>query len=84
MPQRKTPAPGEDLRFKGERDREVKRFSTLRELAEENPQALEALKIANRRKLWLDGNLRHLTRPHGQRKLYDHAQAHPTVPLRRA
>jgi hypothetical protein len=48
----------------------------FKELAHEDPEMLQALKAANRRKLWLSGNLRHLTRPHGQRSLYDGAHLH--------
>ncbi len=49
---------------------------TFKELAREDPAMLESLRAANRRKLWIEGSLRHLTRPHGQRRLYDGAVAH--------
>lgn len=49
---------------------------TFKELAREDPLMLKSLRAANRRKLWLEGDLRHLTRPHGQRTLYDAAHAH--------
>lgn len=51
-------------------------YHTLKHLALKDPEMLEALRAANRRKLWLEGNLRHLTRPHGQRRLYDAAHEH--------
>lgn len=51
-------------------------LKSLRDLADQSPEVLAALKAANRRKLWMEGSLRYLTRPHGQRQLYDHAQAH--------
>ncbi len=54
----------------------LERFPTLKDLAVESPEALEALRDANRRQLWLKGSLRHLTRRHGQRRLYDAAHAH--------
>ena len=50
--------------------------ATFKELGLEDPGMLASLRAANRRKLWLDGNLRHLTRPHGQRRLYDGLHAH--------
>lgn len=51
-------------------------FPSLRDLAVESPEALEQLQAANRRALWMRGNLRHLTRPHAQRRLYDAVHAH--------
>lgn len=50
--------------------------ATFKELAHEDPKMLESLRAANRRKLWIEGSLRHLTRPHGQRSLYRGAHAH--------
>jgi hypothetical protein len=51
-------------------------FLTLSELHEENPESLDHLKQAAENALWMRGNLRHLTRPHGQRWLYDKAVSH--------
>lgn len=50
--------------------------ATFKDLAREDPEMLQSLRAANRRKLWLEGSLRHLTRPHGQRRLYDGMRAH--------
>ena len=49
---------------------------TFHELVRHKPEALERMQAAGRRLLWLRGNLRHMTRPHGQRTLYDAAYRH--------
>jgi len=58
-----------------------KDLATFKELKDQSPEALERLRKLNCDKLWCMGNLRHLTRPHGQRELYDathlHMQARP-------
>lgn len=48
-------------------------LKTLKELGLEDTQSLLRLREANKRALWLKGCLKHMTRPHGQRWMYEQA-----------